>query len=197
MLIVQQGGQEARLAEPVPLHKFHARENLPGAVDQFGGHGRSAVRDPLQGRHVIPRQVRELGQHVDHRRHQHRVGDAVALDRLAEALRAELWDRDLAGAESRRREQEREVRDVEHRRRVEEDTAFLVGHPVVEEVDVREDICVSQRDALRAPGRAARVDQGQDQVRVVNGLGAGPARSAQGLFVEYQLPRNPHGRGRQ
>jgi len=38
-------------------------------------------------------QRRKLREHIDHRWHQHSVRDAFALDRLAEALRIELWYR--------------------------------------------------------------------------------------------------------
>src|SRR5438876_12349651 len=103
------------------------------------------------------------------------MSDAFALDCLAKALRAELGNRDLVGAECRSGEQEWEVNDVKHRRRVEIDRAFLVRHPVVEKVDVLKDICVTQRDTFGTTGCAACVDESEDRLRVVEGGGTGIA----------------------
>src|SRR5882724_11903924 len=98
------------------------------------------------------------------------MSDAFAGDRLAKTLRAELGNRDLVGAECRSGEQEWEVDDVKHRRRVEIDRAFLVRHPVVEKVDVLKDIFMTQRDTFGTAGCAACIDESQDRVRVVNGV---------------------------
>ena len=114
--------------------------------------------------------------------------DAFAIDRLAKTSRAELRNHDLAGAESRCREHERKVQDVKYRRRVEIHTALFVGHPVVEVVYIRQDIGVSQHNALGMAGCAASVDESQDRFRIVNGFRIGIAPNVQGFFVEHQLP---------
>src|SRR5438477_13173282 len=119
---------------------------------------------------------------------------AFALDCLAKALRAELGNRDLVGAECRSGEQEWEVDDVKHRRRVEIDRAFPVRHPVVEEVDVFKNICVTQRDTFGTAGCAACVDESEDRFRVVDGLATGIAASVQWFFVDHAPPRRLHGR---
>src|SRR5438477_10996284 len=103
------------------------------------------------------------------------MSDAFALDRLAKTLRAELGNRHLVGAECRSGEQEREVDDVKHRRRVEIDRAFLVRHPVVEKVDVLKDICVTHRDTFGTSGCAAWVDESEDRLRVADGCATGRA----------------------
>src|SRR5213595_2304209 len=98
------------------------------------------------------------------------MSDAFALDRLAKALRAEPVYRHLVGPECRSGEQEWEVDDVKHRCPVEIDRAFPVRHPVVEEVDVLKDICVTQRDTFGTAGCAACVDESEDRFRVVDGV---------------------------
>src|SRR6266513_6025685 len=124
------------------------------------------------------------------------MSDAFALDRLAKALRAELGNRDLVGAKCRSSEQEGEVDDVKHRRRVEIDRAFLVRHPVVEKVYVLKDICVTQRDTFGTAGRAACVDESEDRFRVVDGVATGIAGNVQWFVVDHALPRWLHGRDR-
>src|SRR5437879_6916502 len=101
------------------------------------------------------------------------MSDAFALDCLAKALRAELGNRDLVGAECRSGEQEWEVDDVKHRRRVEIDRAFPVRHPVVEKVDVLKDICVTQRDTFGTAGCAAGRDDSEGRVRAGGGSATG------------------------
>src|ERR1700693_4155620 len=99
------------------------------------------------------------------------MGDAFAFHRFAEALRAELRDRYLAGTESRCCEHEWKVQDVKDRRGVKMHAAFSIGHPVVEMVDIRQDVGVSHDYAFGVARRAAGVDQGQDRFWVVNRLG--------------------------
>src|SRR5258707_1832810 len=122
------------------------------------------------------------------------MSDAFALDRLAEALRAELRNRHLVGAECRSGEQEWEVDDVKHRRRVEIDRAFLVWHPVVEKVDVLKDICVTQRDTFGTAGCTACIDESQDRVWVIDGDTTVTTGNVQWFFVDHALPRGLHGR---
>src|SRR3954462_10577222 len=98
------------------------------------------------------------------------MSDAFALDRLAKALRAELGNRDLVGAECWSGEQEWEVDDVKHGRPVEIDRAFLIRHPVVEKVDILKDICVTQRDTFGTAGCATCVDESEDRFCVVDGV---------------------------
>src|SRR2546430_10705636 len=122
------------------------------------------------------------------------MSDAFALDYLAKTLRAELGNRDLVGAECRSSEQEWEVDDVKHRRRVEIDRVFSVRHPVVEKVDVLKDICVTQRDTFGTAGCAACVDESEDRFRVVDGGATGIIGNVQWFFVNHPLPRRLHGR---
>src|SRR6266478_3070641 len=107
------------------------------------------------------------------------MSDAFTLDRLAKALRAELGNRDLVGAECRSGEQEWEVDDVKHRRRVKIDRAFLIRHPVVEKVDVLKDICVTQRDTFGTAGCAVRVDESEDCFWVINEIATKIAENIQ------------------
>src|SRR6266403_247928 len=116
VLMIQQAGEEPGFTQPVDLNEFNLWQNLSGAMHEFRSHWRSAISQMPKSREVILLQLRRLRQHVDHRRHQHRVRDAFALDCLAETFRAELWNSDLTGAKSRRGEHERKVRDVKNRR---------------------------------------------------------------------------------
>src|SRR5712672_2061808 len=122
------------------------------------------------------------------------MSDAFALDRLAKALRAELGNRYLVGAECRSGEQEWEVDDVKHRRRVEIHRRFPERHPVVEKVDVLKDICMTQRDPFGTAGCAACVDEGEDRFGVVDGVATGIAGIVQWFFVDHALPWGLHGR---
>src|SRR5215470_13388895 len=122
------------------------------------------------------------------------MSNAFALDRLTKAVRAELGNRHLAGAECRSGEQEWEVDDVKHRRRVEIDRAFPVRHPVVEKVDVFEDICMAQRDTFGTAGCAACVDESEDRFGVVYGIATGIAGYVQRFFIDRPLPGKLHGR---
>src|SRR6266404_8035632 len=94
----------------------------------------------------------------------------LSLHRLAESLCAKFRNCDLAGAECRGCEDAGEVRDVEDRSGVQVDPAFGVAHPVVEIVDVSEDIPMCHHDAFWLPGRAARVDKPQNGLGVVKDL---------------------------
>src|SRR5258708_148228 len=92
-------------------------------------------------------------------------------DGFAKALRTELRNRDLGGAEGRSREDGGKVGDVKERGGVEIDSSFSVAHEVVEIVNVRQDICVSQHDAFRPAGCAAGVDQSQNRFWIVKDVG--------------------------
>ena len=85
-------------------------------------------------------------------------------------------------------EQEREIHNVEHRRSVEIAFAFLKWHPVVERVNVGENIGVSQHNALGMASRAARVNESQNRVWIIKVNRTRAARNRQGFPVENQLP---------
>src|SRR2546428_6464508 len=108
------------------------------------------------------------------------MSDAFTFDRLAKASRAELRNRDLAGAESWGCEHERKVRDVKNRCCMEIHTAFSVRHPVVDVVYIRQNICMSQHNSLGLASCAARVDESQDRLWVVNSVRIGLAPNVQG-----------------
>src|SRR5262249_9631409 len=121
------------------------------------------------------------------------MSDAFALDRLAKALRAESGNRHLVGAESRSGEQEWEVDDVKHWRRVQINGAFPVRHPVVQTVDVLEDIGMTQHDTLGTAGCAGGEDGGEVGLGVVDGLATGIAGYVQLFCVDPPLPRRLQG----
>src|ERR1700747_1201341 len=105
----------------------------------------------------------------------HSVCDTFALDRVAERLRIELWNSDLAGTESRRGKHERKIRDVKNRRGMQMHRTFLKREPEVGVIDVLQNICMPDLDAFRPTGCAARVDEGENRIRIVNRIWNGIA----------------------
>ena len=137
------------------------------AVEGLGQPGRRhrgrAVPEALQGREVraIERVVAE--HHVDQRRRQERVGDAVAFDQLQEPADVGLGhDHDFAAAG--------EDREAEHAGRVGERGQGQVDRAAVEGVAHQRDrrhrleVAAGEHDALGAAGGAAGADQGDDVV---------------------------------
>src|SRR4029077_9867393 len=118
----------------------------------------------------------------------YRVRDAFALDYLAETFRAELWDRDLACAESRRGEHERKVRDVKNRRGMQMHRTFLKREPEVGVIDVLQNIRMPDFDAFRPARCAAGVDKRQNGVWIVNWIPDGVALNIEWLLIKHQLP---------
>src|SRR6266403_4972369 len=130
-------------------------------MNEFGRNWGSAIAQSFEAREVIVFQFLELSQHINHRRHQYRMGDTFALDGLTEGLRTKLRNRGLTGAESWRCEHEGKVRNVKYRRRVKIHSTFSVTHPIINVGHICENICVCQRHALRQTSGAARIDQSE------------------------------------
>src|SRR3984957_12259333 len=103
---------------------------------------------------------------------------------LAESLRTEFRNCDLAGAECRGREHAGKVRNVEDRSGVQVYPAFGIAHPVVEVVDVSQDIPMRYHDAFRLPRRAAGVDKAQNGLGVVKDLRNWAAANWKGFLVD-------------
>src|SRR5215469_4619011 len=167
MVVIFETCEEAGLAESITLEKFHVRQKLSRPMDEFRRHWRAAISQNLEAAQVIRLCFGHLRQQVQHRRHEHRVSYAFALNQLTETLRTELWNRDLAGTESRCCEHSGKVSNVKNRCRMEVDAAFSVSHPIAEVVQVRSDVGVSHHDALRPAGRATCVDESENRFRVI------------------------------
>src|SRR5580704_1040421 len=71
VLVILQAAKKARFAQSVALQQFEIGQNRSYPVDEFGRHGRSAIRQCFQARQVIVLKFVELGQHVDHCWRQH------------------------------------------------------------------------------------------------------------------------------
>src|SRR5689334_7353335 len=127
-------------------------------MNEFWRNRGSAIAQPFKAREVIISQFLELSQHIDHRRHQYRMGDTFALDCLTKGLWTELRIRGLTSAESWRGEHEGKVRNVKYRRCVQVHTTLSVAHPVVDVVHIRQDVRVSQRHPFRESSCAAGID---------------------------------------
>src|SRR5882724_7726805 len=197
MFLILQAREKAGFAQPIDLNESKVRKKLSGLVDQFRRHWRSAVSQDLETAQVKLPDFRELDQQIDHRRHQNGVSDALAFYGLAEGSRAELRNRDLISAECRSREHGRKIGDVEDWRRVQIDSAFWIAHPVVEIVDVRQDIGMSHYNALRPTSSPAGIDESQNRFRVVTYIGRGIVSKLPRVLVEHSLPRDAHCRYRQ
>src|SRR5260370_29833284 len=102
MLLIFETCEEAGLAESIALEKFHVRQKLSGATDKLRRNRRTAISQNLEAAQVIRLSFGHLRQQVHHRRHEHCVSYAFALDQLTETLWPELRDCDLARTESRR-----------------------------------------------------------------------------------------------
>ena len=94
----------------------------------------------------------------------------LSLHHLTEKLGTKFRDCDLAGTECGGREDARKVRNVEDWSGVEVDPALGVAHPVVEVVNVSNDVRMRHHDAFWLAGRAARVDKPQNGLGVVKDL---------------------------
>src|SRR5713101_5818238 len=197
MFLIFETREEAGLAEPIALEKFHVRQKLSGAMDKFRRHWRTAISQNLEAAQVIRLCFRHLRQQVQHSRHQDCVSYAFALDQLTETLRAELWNRDLARTESWCCEHGGKIGNMKNRCRMQIDTAFSVSHPIAEVVDVGQDVGVTNHDALRPARRATRIDESENRFRVINRIWTGVVPTIQGLFIEDELPRKLYGRFRE
>src|SRR6267378_8262042 len=173
MFLILETREEAGLAESIALEKFHVRQKLSHPMDQVRRHWRAAISQNLEAAQVIRPCFGHLREQVQHRRDEHRVSYAFALDQLTETLRAELWHRDLARTESRCCEHGGKIGNVKNRCRMQIDTAFSVSHPIAEVVEVRQDIGVTHHDTLRPARGATGIDESEDRFRVINRIWTG------------------------
>jgi hypothetical protein len=194
MLLIFQTCEEAGLAESIALEKFRVRQKLSHPMDKFRRHWRAPISQNLKAAHVIRLSFGHLRQQVQHCRHEHCMGHAFAPDQLTETLRGELWNRDLARTESRRREHGGKIGNVKNRCRMQIDTAFSVSHPITEVVEVRQDVGVSHYDALRPARGTTGIDESKNPFRVMNRIWTGVVPNVQGLFIEHELPLMLHDR---
>ena len=134
---------------------------------------------------------------IDHRRNQNGVANVLALDSLTEALRTELWNRNLGRTERRRRKHRGKVGDVKDGCGMEKHAALGVSHPVIQMIDIGQNVSVSDHHALGMAGSSARVNKSQNRVRIINYIGRRIVSSFQGILIEHPLPGYWHGRSRQ
>src|SRR6267154_549131 len=197
MLLIFKTCEEAGLAESIALEKFHVRQKLSRPMDKLRRHWRTAISQDFETAQVIRFCFGKLRQQVQHRRHEHRVSYAFAVDQLTETLRAELWNRDLARTESWCCEHGGKIGNVKNRCRMQIDTAFSVSHPIAEVVDVGQDVGVRNHDALRSARCATGVDESQNRFRVINRIWTGLIPNIEGLLIKHNLPLKLHGRSRE
>src|SRR6266404_612744 len=189
MLAIFETCEEPSLTESVALEKFGVRQKLSGATDKFRRHRRTAISQNLEAGQVIRLRLRHLRQKVQHRRHEHGVSHAFALNHLTEILRTELRKCDLAGAESRRCEHGGKIGNMENGCRMQKDPALPITHPVAEVIDVRLKVGVSDHDALWPARRAARIDERKNSFGVIQRIWTRAVPTVQALLIEDELPR--------
>src|SRR6266496_1000067 len=112
-----------------------------------------------------------------------------ALYGLAEGFRAELRNRDLTSAESRRCEHERKVGYVKYRCSMEIDTTFSVTHPVVHVVQISQNVAVSECHTFGPARSPAGIDECKYSIRVVDIRRKWVIPKVQWFFVDDQLAR--------
>ncbi len=103
-------------------------------------------------------------QHLDHRRHHHRRGDAVPLGHVEHGRWIEHRHERCRAADRGDRQHTAERRGMEHRRLVQVHVFVGERPPGGDLVEVEHRGAVVDHDALRQPGRPARVHQNDDVV---------------------------------
>ena len=124
-----------------------------------------------------------IDEHLDHGRHQQRIGDAEALHRLGDSLRREALDDHASAAVEQRAVHAPAIGDVKHRRRVQIDSVGrkqTFGHALQRGEG---QIAVAERDPFRAAGRAAGVEDAGGIVPSSYRVGDRRCRSEQRLIA--------------
>src|ERR1700722_11101392 len=159
MFLIFETCEETSFAESIALKQFRVWQKLSHPMAKFRRHWRAAISQNIEAAQVIGLCFGKLSQQIYHRRHQHSVGHTFALDQLTETLRTELWNRDLAGTESRCCEHGGKIGNVKNWRRMKIDASFSVSHPIIEMVYVSENIGMGYHNALRPARCATGVDE--------------------------------------
>src|SRR5262245_2390815 len=77
-------------------------------------------------------------------------------------------------------------------RRVEVNSTFSIGHPVICEMDIAEDVRMRERHALGFAGRSTGVNERKECLRVVDWVRSAVIERGKRLLVDYNLPGNCH-----
>src|SRR5258706_10142738 len=115
--------------------------------------------------------------------------NTFALHGLAEGFRAELRNRDLTSSKSRRSKHERKVGYVKYWRRMKIDTAFSVTHPVVNVIQISQDVGMSECHTFGPARSPAGIDEGKYSIRVVDIRRKWVFPKVEWFFVDDQLVR--------
>ena len=133
-----------------------AAERAQSRLQDRRGDRRGAVGDRPQRAVVAVGGARHGGEHLEHRRHEHRVGHAPALEDVEHGRRLEVAHEDRRGAVPQPAVRPADPADVEHRQRREADRALVEG-PAARGLGGDGEVAVRGEHALRDPGRAGRV----------------------------------------
>ena len=143
----------------VGMEKLNVRHQLHRAHNHRLRHWRGAIGQPLEAGEVEILHARMVDRHIHHGRHQQRLRNAPALNRLQSDLRIEGRNEIVLDPQLRAAKHGDAIRDVEHRRGMQEARAPLVlqQHQAVEGVEHQS--AMGKHHALGAAGRTAGVKQ--------------------------------------
>ena len=162
----EHGDRRGGLGEAVGVHETDVGEQAQRVEQHPLGHLGTAVRQRPQGRHVGGLVAHGLDDARQHRRHDHRVGDAFAADRFEPHRGVEgAQVHEAATGEGVRQH----VRHTGHviRRDGHEDRFVLAGASELDGAEeVRHEVTVAQQRRLRFGRGAARVEHDGDVVVV-------------------------------
>ncbi len=164
VLLLQRRDRHRALGLAVVLEED--RPEAPDRLLQSSGRARGrAVVHGLQARHVGLVERRTVEQHVEHRRHDHRRGDLVLLDRFEHEPGLEVRQHDDGATRQQRRNEERGAR---VRERCTDEEPRVLGPLPLGHLDHRHGgtAAVRAHHALRLARRAAGVREPGDRFRL-------------------------------
>src|SRR5579859_843184 len=195
VLSVCQTSQETGFAQTVNLQQLHFRHESASISYNRGSDGRTSIRQHLQRVEIEHSKVLKLTQSVDHRRYEDRVCHSVCLNGGTKRQRVKALQRHLRRAEDRGCEHRGKVGDMEHRRRMEKNGLFTICQPVIQVMNVGEDVRVCKRSPFGGTSSSARVQKHKNRFWVVELSGVwlffDPMKRIQ---VDYVLPLQPYSR---
>ena len=145
-----------RLRQPVDAVE-RASERAQRRLQDRRRDRRRPVRDRPQRRVVAIGGAGDAEEHLDHRRDEHRVGDALVFDHAEHRVRLELADEHGRRAVPQPEERPADTADVEHRQRGETDRV-CVELPVGRRLGRGGEVPVRRQHALRHSRRSRRVE---------------------------------------
>ena len=140
------------------MQEAHAGHRRHRRLQHRIGHRRGAVGDDPQAGDVVPGQVGEMGDRVDHGRHQQRVGDAMPGDLGQHVGGVEARDEDMRAGNHGDGVGRGAIGQVEHRSGMDVDAVVTVADGRDDHGGVGDQVAMGEHHALRPAGGAAGVE---------------------------------------